>query len=200
MESAWDDIDTNAVAIALDNNFAKRVELSPSTQFPWDTDRSVYYVKGIHDLHCLVSGLLGVHGHRLIIVQKLIRKAIVSKHNGRDQPFSLQHIYHCLDGIRQDIMCNADDTPMPAPAAHHVGDGQVRQCRDWDKLQAWATRPDQNACYKWDDYREASNTLELFAFCPADSPYRAFQEAYFERHGHKDPYELMYTGERKIIF
>jgi len=78
---------------------------------------------------------------------------------------------------------------MPAAVAHHVGDGQVRQCRDWSKLVAWATRPDQHACYRFDDYREATNTLELFAFCPEDSPYLPFMKAYFEYHGHKDAYE-----------
>jgi hypothetical protein len=54
MEMAWDSIDTNAMAISLDDGFAKRVGLPPSTRFPWDTERSVYYVKGIHNLHCLV--------------------------------------------------------------------------------------------------------------------------------------------------
>lgn len=89
---------------------------------------------------------------------------------------------------------------MPAPVAHHVGDGQVRQCRDWNKLTAWATRKDQHACYDFDDYREATNTLELFAFCPKDSPYRAFQEAYFEYHGHKDPYEFRDQDDSVVIF
>ena len=130
----------------------------------------------------------------------MIRKAIVSKHNGSNQTFNLHHIYHCLDGLRQDIMCTADDTPMPAPVAHHLGDGQVRQCRDWNKLIAWATRPDQHACYDFDDYRESTNTLELFAFCPRDSPYRSFQEAYFEYHGHKDPYEWKDNGEQVVVF
>lgn len=132
--------------------------------------------------------------------KKLIRKAIVSKHNGRNQSFDLDHIYHCLDGLRQDIMCTADDTPMPAPIAHRVGDGQVRYCRDWEKLVAWATRPDQHACYKFDDYREATNTLELFAFCPPNSPYRDFQQAYFEFHGHEDPYERMDGEEDRSVF
>ncbi|KAJ4362979.1 hypothetical protein N0V83_010096 [Neocucurbitaria cava] len=123
MEAAWDTIDTNAIAVALHDDWADSVGLAPSTRFPWDTERSVYYVKGVHDLHCL----------------KLIRKAIVSKHNGDNHTFSLNHIYHCLDGIRQDIMCIADDTPMPASVAHHVGDGQIRQCRDWNNMRTTIT-------------------------------------------------------------
>ena len=54
MEAAWDAINTNAMAITLEDGFAKRMSLPPSTRFPWDTERSIYYIKGIHDLHCLV--------------------------------------------------------------------------------------------------------------------------------------------------
>ena len=53
-EEAWDSIDTNPMAVALHDNFAKNVGLAPSTRFPWDTERSIYYIKGFHDLHCLV--------------------------------------------------------------------------------------------------------------------------------------------------
>ncbi|XP_014552011.1 hypothetical protein COCVIDRAFT_111433 [Bipolaris victoriae FI3] len=184
MEAAWDAIDTNAMAVALDDKFVERLSLPPSTPFPWDTERSVYYVRGVHDLHCL----------------KLVRKAIVSKHKGSEQPFNLLHIYHCLDMLRQDIMCAADDTPMPAPLSHEAGDGQNRKCRDWNKLIAWARRPDQHACYEFDDYREATNTLENFAFCPPSSPYQGVQRAYFEHHGHKDPYEHNENAEDVIVF
>ena len=54
MEAAWDAIDTNAMAVALHDDYATSVGLPPSTPFPWDTERTIYYVKGIHDLHCLV--------------------------------------------------------------------------------------------------------------------------------------------------
>lgn len=57
MEAAWDAIDTNALPIALHHKFAKSAGLPASTHFPWDTERSIYYIKGIHDLHCLVGPL-----------------------------------------------------------------------------------------------------------------------------------------------
>ncbi|KAF2188670.1 hypothetical protein K469DRAFT_565699, partial [Zopfia rhizophila CBS 207.26] len=173
-DEAWDTLETDPVAVALHDDFAKQVGLAGSTRFPWDTERSVYYLKGYHDLHCL----------------KLIRKAIVAYQHGEEFRLSVDHIFHCLDGLRQDIMCTADDTPMPAPVEHKVGDGQIRRCRDWNKMAAWATRPDQNACHRFDDYREATNTLELFAFCPEGSPYYSIMKSYFEYHGHKDPYAM----------
>ncbi|KAF2726800.1 hypothetical protein EJ04DRAFT_406875, partial [Polyplosphaeria fusca] len=170
---AWDAIDTNAMAVALRHNYAKKVGLGSSSPFPWDTERSIYYIKGLHNLHCL----------------KLVRKAIVSNHSGENLTFSLNHVFHCIDSLRQDIMCAADDTPLRAAHEHRFGDGQMRRCRDWDKMVSWARQPEQHACFRWDDYREATNTLELFAFCSDDSPYKPVMEAYFDYHGHKDPYE-----------
>jgi hypothetical protein len=37
--------------------------------------------------------------------------------------------------------------------------------------------------------------LEQFAFCLEDSPYTKVMEAYFEEHGHRDPYTI--GGERE---
>jgi hypothetical protein len=54
MEVAWDAIDTGPMAVALHDDFVEKVSLPPTDRFPWDTERSVYYLKGIHDLHCLV--------------------------------------------------------------------------------------------------------------------------------------------------
>lgn len=54
MDEAWDALDTNPMAIALHDDYAEKTGLAPSTRFPWDTERSVYYLKGFHDLHCLV--------------------------------------------------------------------------------------------------------------------------------------------------
>jgi hypothetical protein len=200
VQAAWDAIDTGPMAVALHDDYVKKVGLPPTTRFPWDTERSVYYLKGLHDLHCLVRCAGRTHANITNLRQKLIRRAIASKHSGAEQHFSLDHIYHCLDGLRQDIVCMADDTPMPAPAGHHIGDGQIRQCRDWNHMIDWALEPERHACYKWDDYREATNTLELFAHCPPGSPYRDFQRAYFEYHGHQDPYEAKVGQEPVVIF
>lgn len=61
MDAAWDLIDTNPMAISLGDDLAKQLDLGPSTRFPWDTERSIYYIKGFHDLHCLVLPLSSSH-------------------------------------------------------------------------------------------------------------------------------------------
>lgn len=57
LDEAWDALDTNPIAIALHDDYAEKAGLTPSTRFPWDTERSVYYLRGFHDLHCLVCNL-----------------------------------------------------------------------------------------------------------------------------------------------
>lgn len=101
------------------------------------------------------------------------------------------HFHHCLDTLRQDLMCLADDTPMPTVnAIHRIGNGQVRLCRNWDKLVAWTQEPDRHACFRMlSDYREVPHTLEQFAFCDESSKYKAVADKYFEKWGHKDPFE-----------
>lgn len=86
MDAAWDAIDTSPMAVALHDDFTRKVGLPLSGRFPWDTERSIYYLKGIHDLHCV----------------KFIRKAITSKHNGDNLTLDFNHINHCLNGLRQD--------------------------------------------------------------------------------------------------
>ena len=56
---------------------------------------------------------------------------------------SMKHLDHCIDSIRQSLMCSADITPlpyvwwrkynqlMPASAVTHT-------CRDFDALRDWA--------------------------------------------------------------
>ncbi|KAF2877555.1 hypothetical protein BDV95DRAFT_590119 [Massariosphaeria phaeospora] len=172
LDAAWDALDTNPMAIAISNDTARRAGLAPSMRFPWDGERSVYYVKGFHDLHCL----------------KVLRKALVLQHNGENYASSFDHLLQCLDGLRQSVICTADDTPVPTTTPTHDAAGPFRLCRDWNKLVDWATRPDRHACHKFDDYRQATNELELFAHCPRDSPYFSVMHTYFEYHGHRDAY------------
>ena len=118
-----------------------------------------------------------------------MRKFTLDTIEGVESIISWEHYDHCLDALRQDIMCRADDTPMYAKKGQHVGDGQVSMCRDWDKLIAWTQSRDRHACFHMiDDYKPIKHNLERFAFCPTDSPYYEVSQAYFERWGHDDPF------------
>ena len=87
----------------------------------------------------------------------------------QSQHFS--HINHCLDAFRQDIMCNADDTPrftgfVDEPSS---GLGQVRMCKSWTKLESWAKA--NSACYTYHPKHISGMhiSLEAFKSCPDGS-------------------------------
>ena len=48
------------------------------------------------------------------------------------------HRDHCLDYIRQALMCHADATFEPLTQAGINGLGAVHQCRDFEKVFSWA--------------------------------------------------------------
>lgn len=120
-----------------------------------------------------------------------MRKAFINYECGNPVSIALGHVHHCFDAIRQDVMCNADDTPMPTtelPA--FVGDGQTRMCRNFDQFISWTKEPERHACYhRWTDYAPPTKKIEMFGFCPEDSEYYPVMNAYFEKWGHHDPYE-----------
>ena len=93
-----------------------------------------------------------------------------------------EHVIHCVDQLRREAICNADDTPRystsdDSPVSGH---GQVRMCRNWDKLEDWARG--YNACYRYVNqtasYKDFPQ-IERFVWCPEGSPYTAAVEKVF---------------------
>ena len=82
-----------------------------------------------HELHCLN-----------VIREQVYRQHYPTKHSVRDQ---LMHTDHCIDTLRQTLMCHGDDAlvsffwkpdhrwPWPNFAIDH-------ECRNWDALLEWA--------------------------------------------------------------
>lgn len=116
--------------------------------------------------------------------------------DGKESIVTSEHVYHCLDSLRQDITCRADDTPMPGPNQRAgIGDTQTMQCRDIKKVSKWATSPEKGACFRvGDEYKPVLHNLERHQFCPVDSPYYDVAKEYFEKHGHK----ATFLGDEKI--
>jgi hypothetical protein len=72
--------------------------------------------------------------------QSVIRAALYHFKEGVPQTVPIMHTLHCLDSLRQDTMCHADKTLLYTENGKVFGDGQVRECRDWDKLNEWIGR------------------------------------------------------------
>lgn len=50
------------------------------------------------------------------------------------------------------------------------GEGQKRQCRDWNKLKAWADL--HNACYSYvNETQGVASQYDRYKWCPPGSPY-----------------------------
>ena len=41
--------------IALDNAYAKSMDLPRAQRFPWDDSKGIYLINAYHNLHCVVS-------------------------------------------------------------------------------------------------------------------------------------------------
>ncbi|PYI06959.1 hypothetical protein BO78DRAFT_314160, partial [Aspergillus sclerotiicarbonarius CBS 121057] len=159
MSELWDrHIPWERGIIAIENSEAKRVGLPDSQPFPWDPTRSIYILNAHHILHCVRNIFISIHEYR----------------EDRPQSIAHEHILHCLDSIRLETMCTADDTPRYIPpnavAGFRPGDGQVRMCRDWQKLEAFVDQ--HSPCYQELAHADKHmSNLDRFKYCPNDSPY-----------------------------
>ncbi|PQE03934.1 cytochrome p450 protein [Rutstroemia sp. NJR-2017a BVV2] len=157
----WDNLNLDASVVALDPEYVAQHKLEKSSPFPWDTER-----------------------------EKYMRKAFMDLQAGDESVIPPDHVYHCIGSLRQDIMCKADDTPMPSPRIlNSVGDQQVLQCRDFSKVVEWAMSPERNACYRaGNDFRPVIHNLDRHAYCHVDSPWYHVANEYFAKHGHRNPW------------
>jgi hypothetical protein len=103
-----------------------------------------YFVAAYHNIHCLVRfshARFHPYSNRVLRSQQsVIRAALYHFQEGVPQTVPLMHTLHCLDSLRQDTMCHADKTLLYTENGKVFGDGQVRECRDWDKLNEWIGR------------------------------------------------------------
>lgn len=97
----------------------------------------------------------------------------------------MSHALHCVDHMRKDAMCQADDYPLPSPPSTYGTPGprgQSRVCKNWDALVTWAE--EHNACYQHmsDDeegFAESHEEIERYKNCPESSPYFQTMQEYF---------------------
>lgn len=101
---------------------------------------------------------------------------------GKQQTFPFQHIMHCIEALRIEIICRADDTPRYTTSDRQPvsGIGQERQCRDWDKLERWAQ--ENTACYKYLNYtlNAEPDQRVRYVFCQPEAPYAVKIEEYLK--------------------
>jgi hypothetical protein len=102
-----------------------------------------FTLSAIHQLHCLVSRSpretsvrFVAHSRQWSIQQELQSP----KGADNEQHSHHRHGRHCIDYLRQSLMCAADHTlePVDPKLGGVTGWGVKRTCRDWDGLKSWA--------------------------------------------------------------
>lgn len=86
------------------------------------------------------------------------------------------HVTHCLNVLRDDIICRADDFAHYTGGVERLeggekkllppGTGQIRMCRSWDKLYQFAVT--NSACFNRPKDRYVP-VLDRYKHCPDGS-------------------------------
>jgi Mycotoxin biosynthesis protein UstYa len=105
--------------------------------------------------------------------------------NQADLRYDFNHVLHCLDSLRADVLCAADDTPIAV--GNQPNDGpqlqvQTRKCRDWGHLEEFVTM--NSACFQgYEPDEPGYQTIEEWQHCQKDSPYWATVQQYLLESG-----------------
>ncbi|KAH7060464.1 hypothetical protein B0J12DRAFT_565822, partial [Macrophomina phaseolina] len=131
-EQLWNDLYDFGTSVIPREEAAKLVNKTvpipgPSGEYTGDY---VVMLAVFHYLHCL----------------NVLRHTLYMNHTWSHDPkdrFSLEHLEHCVDALRQHIMCASDVTPHPWMWNAH--DGEVKEvayimhtCRNFSAIQDWA--------------------------------------------------------------
>ena len=177
-DQMWNSLSIDNGTVALDDSYVVQMRIPLSQRFPWDDSKGIYLLNGFHSMHCLVrvssmKSLKHVCEMSILISwQKTIRQVVLEFDRGLSRSESTEHVLHCLDALRQDIMCYADDTPRYTgyQESGRSGTGQLRTCRDWSQLEHWAQQ--HTACWRYIHPHDPTfPSLERHKFCPEGSPY-----------------------------
>ncbi|MCJ1423773.1 hypothetical protein MMC29_001657 [Sticta canariensis] len=142
------------------------MNLYATEPFPWDQNKKIYMLEGYHSLHCLMY----------------IYRALREFEQGLPQTTPMHHHIHCLDALRENAICSADDTLRPAGTGMATPLNPARPpwrvCRDWDQLEKWALQ--NSACFRrLPDDDPKRDTLEEWKWCPDQSPFLPAIESFF---------------------
>ncbi|PQE23034.1 cytochrome p450 protein [Rutstroemia sp. NJR-2017a WRK4] len=119
----WENLDTSTTQIALDKS--------------WTAS------KNCHPRRIFLGTEVKQYTQSVGFISSTVLWVTISYNNGTQLDHYV-HVLHYLDTLLQGTRCFADDTSMKDTAGFW-GEGQKRQCRDWNKLKAWADL--HNSCF-----------------------------------------------------
>ena len=144
LNEAWEDLLRHDLNILLEDEIRPYHHLREIDRWPpehkFRFEPEVYHV-----LHCLNA--VRQHVNRVIYPEITIAPDALERERVEfseiTDNWQRLHIEHCMDRIRQDIMCHADMTPstfygiddLPIPLV--LGKSSERICRDWEPVRRW---------------------------------------------------------------
>ncbi|OHW94716.1 hypothetical protein CSPAE12_06655 [Colletotrichum incanum] len=107
--------------------------------WPWeprDDGKEIYAIRGFHQMHCIfvISEEFAYHYNK-----------------ANETKWTAGHVAHCINTIRDAIMCMADAQPLSFANGYKVGhatDDQAMMCRDWTALHVWVSDPSRGVRVK----------------------------------------------------
>ncbi|KAJ4398918.1 hypothetical protein N0V85_006163 [Neurospora sp. IMI 360204] len=139
VNKAWRDLYIDIGVIKIPKEDAEKLP-NQTLPIPGDEDGYIAGLKVYHQLHCL----------------DLIRKHFYPDRYGGDRDMTEQqrkeywiHLEHCIDNLRQAIMCCSDISTIPwiymeRVHANFPSAKTTHICQDFDKLTEWMLHPDRH--------------------------------------------------------
>jgi hypothetical protein len=137
-DSFWKNLtfDRNNGLVSLPLTYVQAQNLTPSG-LPSEPGHSVFQVDVFHQLHCLER-----------IRSDLLSAPFLYRLNPNRTEYDeySQHILHCVDYLRQAVMCTADMTLVSTNHDLEFDRSPARQCRDFEAVTGWVMK----WRYDWD--------------------------------------------------
>ncbi|KUJ15245.1 uncharacterized protein LY89DRAFT_735374 [Mollisia scopiformis] len=118
--------------VAIDTEWALKHNLSPSRLHPEDPTKSIYQIDMFHSMHCVYR----------------LRNMLTSKLSLEAWPRNDDHTLHCLDYIREQLMCSPDLLLQGTVNLIHFNISKGHTCRNSEMITDWAKS------HHWEGHRQ----------------------------------------------
>ena len=142
LDEVWHNFLRNQFPILYDHEIDPHYMVVERDRLPFD--KKFHFEPDVsHSLHCLSAVRKHVNFALYPDVQPTAEEIAMEQQNNEllADNWKIMHVEHCMDRIRQSLMCHADLTPSPV----HVFPGLPvaitrtgqRTCRDWAPIRKW---------------------------------------------------------------
>lgn len=124
---------------AIDTQWALLHGYAETLIRPYDDSKSFYQIDTFHSMHCIVrQSSIHVQRSESMLTQHRLRNKLTSDLSLQQWWWNDQHTLHCLDYIREQLMCNADLTLQGTDDLLHFNKTSGHVCRSWESIMRWS--------------------------------------------------------------